>query len=79
MNLIKIKPIIHAWKAHKHDGFIAVASFVTTLFFSPHLEKGIIIGVLLSFGLFLYSTMSSHFVEVSRNEDGTMHNADYLS
>ena len=76
MNLIKIKPIIHAWKVHKHDGFIAVATFVTTLFFAPHLEKGIMIGVLLSLGLFLYRTMSPHFVEVSRHDDGTLRNAD---
>ena len=76
MNLIKINPIIHAWKVHKHDGFIAVATFVTTLFFAPHLEKGIMIGVLLSLGLFLYRTMSPHFVEVSRHDDGTLRNAD---
>ncbi len=76
MNLIKIKPIIHAWKVHKHDGFIAVATFITTLFFAPHLEKGIMIGVLLSLGLFLYRTMSPHFVEVSRHDDGTLRNAD---
>ncbi len=76
MNLIKIKPIIHAWKVYKHDGFIAVATFATTLFFAPHLEKGIMIGVLLSLGLFLYRTMSPHFVEVSRHDDGTLRNAD---
>ena len=79
MNLIKIKPIIHAWKVHKHDGFIAVAAFVTTLFFAPHLEKGIMIGVLLSLGLFLYRTMSPHFVEVSRHDDGTLRNADLFN
>jgi len=75
-NLIKIKPIIHAWKVHRHDGFVAVAVFVTTLFFAPHLEKGIIVGVLLSLGLFLYRTMSPHFVEVCRHEDGTLRDAD---
>ena len=79
INLIKIKPIIHAWKVHKHDGFIAVAAFVTTLFFAPHLEKGIMIGVLLSLGLFLYRTMSPHFVEVSRHDDGTLRNADLFN
>ncbi len=75
-NLIKVKPIIHAWKVHRHDGFVAVAVFFTTLFFAPHLEKGIIVGVLLSLGLFLYRTMSPHFVEVCRHEDGTLRDAD---
>lgn len=74
-NLIKIEPIKHAWKVHRHDGFIAIAVFITTLFFAPHLEKGIMIGVLLSLGLFLYRTMSPRLVEVCRHEDGTLRNA----
>lgn len=74
-NLIKIEPIKHAWKVHRHDGFVAIAVFLTTLFFAPHLEKGIMIGVLLSLGLFLYRTMTPRFVEVCRHEDGTLRNA----
>lgn len=74
-NLIKIEPIKHAWKVHRHDGMVAIVVFFTTLFFAPHLENGIMIGVLLSLGLFLYRTMSPHFVEVSRHEDGTLRNA----
>ncbi|KAG1707696.1 putative sulfate transporter 4.2 [Nymphon striatum] len=75
-NLIKIEPIKHAWKVHRHDGFVAVAVFFTTLFFAPHLEKGIMIGVLLSLGLFLYRTMTPRFIEVCRHEDGTLRNAE---
>jgi len=74
-NLIKIEPIKHAWKVHRHDGFVSIAVFFTTLFFAPHLEKGIMIGVLLSLGLFLYRTMTPRFVEVCRHEDGTLRNA----
>ncbi len=79
INLIKIEPIKHAWKVHRHDGFVAVAVFVTTLFFAPHLEKGIMIGVLLSLGLFLYRTMSPRFIEVSRHEDGTLRSAELFN
>jgi SulP family sulfate permease len=75
-NLIKVEPIIHAWKVHRHDGFVAVAVFFTTLFFAPHLEKGIMTGVLLSLGLFLYRTMSPRFVEVGRHEDGSLRSAE---
>lgn len=75
INLIKIEPIQHAWKVHRHDGVVAVVVFVVTLFFAPHLEKGIMIGVLLSLVLFLYRTMSPTFVEVARHEDGTLRNA----
>ncbi|MCU7808417.1 MAG: sodium-independent anion transporter, partial [Candidatus Thiodiazotropha sp. (ex Semelilucina semeliformis)] len=51
INLIKIEPIIHAWKAQPHDAIVAVVTFVLTLVFAPHLDKGIIVGVLLSLGL----------------------------
>jgi len=78
-NLIKIEPVVHAWKVHRHDGFVAVATFFTTLFFAPHLEKGIMTGVLLSLGLFLYRTMTPLFVEVGRHEDGSLRNAELFS
>ncbi len=78
-NLIKIEPIVHAWKVHRHDGFVAVAVFMTTLFFAPHLEKGIMTGVLLSLGLFLYRTMTPRFVEVGRHEDGSLRSAELFN
>lgn len=78
-NLIKIEPIVHAWKVHRHDGFVAVAVFFTTLFFAPHLEKGIMTGVLLSLGLFLYRTMTPRFVEVGRHEDGSLRSAELFN
>jgi SulP family sulfate permease len=72
INLIKIDPIIHAWKAQPHDAIVAVITFVLTLAFAPHLDKGIIIGVLLSLGLFLWRTMRPRFAQLSRYKDGTM-------
>ncbi|MCG7897235.1 MAG: solute carrier family 26 protein [Candidatus Thiodiazotropha lotti] len=72
INLIKIDPIIHAWKAQPHDAVVSVVTFVLTLAFAPHLDKGIIIGVLLSLGLFLWRTMRPRFAQLSRYKDGTM-------
>ncbi|MCK5813551.1 MAG: SulP family inorganic anion transporter [Cocleimonas sp.] len=76
VNLVKFEPIKHAWKVEPHDGIVAIVVFVVTLFFAPHLEMGIMAGVLLSLGLFLYRTMSPKFVEVARHDDGTLRNAD---
>jgi SulP family sulfate permease len=76
VNLIKITPIKHAWKVEPHDGVVAVVTFFATMLFAPHLDKGILIGVVLSLGLFLFRTMSPHLVEVARDEDGTMRDAD---
>ena len=72
INLIKFKPIVHAWKAQPHDGVVAVVTFVLTLVMAPHLDKGILVGVALSIGLFLYRTMRPRVAVLSRYEDGTM-------
>ena len=76
VNLVKIAPIKHAWKVEPHDGVVAVVTFFATLAFAPHLDKGILLGVVLSLGLFLYRTMSPNLVEVARDEDGTMRDAN---
>lgn len=76
INLVKIAPIKHAWKVEPHDGVVAVVTFFATMTFAPHLDKGILLGVVLSLGLFLYRTMSPHLVEVARDEDGTMRDAE---
>ncbi len=76
INLIKFAPIRHAWKVEPHDGVVAVVTFVMTLFFAPHLDQGVMVGVLLSLGLFLYRTMSPNFVEVARHSDGSMRDAE---
>jgi len=72
INLIKVEPIIHAYKAQKHDGIVAVITFVLTLMAAPHLDKGILIGVSLSLGLYMWRTMRPRFAELSRFADGTM-------
>ncbi|WML89350.1 SulP family inorganic anion transporter [Thiothrix lacustris] len=76
INLIKIAPVKHAWKVEPHDGVVAVVTFFATMVFAPHLDKGILLGVVLSLGLFLYRTMSPNLVEVARHEDGSMRDAE---
>lgn len=69
--LVKFEPIKHAWKAEKHDGIVAVVTFILTLLLAPHLDHGILIGVLLSMALFIYRTMRPRFASVGRFHDGT--------
>ena len=75
-NLVKLKPIIHTWKAQPHDGVVAVVTFVLTLILAPHLDKGIIIGVLLAIGLYMYRTMRPRVVVLARHPDGTLRDAE---
>ena len=72
INLIKFAPIKHAWKVEKHDAVVSVVAFVLTLLFAPHLENGIVIGVILSLGLFLFRTMEPRFTELSAHSGSTM-------
>ncbi|MGB5277541.1 MAG: SulP family inorganic anion transporter, partial [Gammaproteobacteria bacterium] len=38
INLVKIEPIIYAWRVQPHDGIVAIVTFVLTLIVAPHLE-----------------------------------------
>ena len=48
IGLINVSGFIHAWEAQWYDGVISIITFVGTLAFAPHLDKGIMIGVVLS-------------------------------
>lgn len=76
INLVKIRPIIDAWKVQPHDGIVAVVTFLLTLIVAPHLETGIVVGVILSLGLFLFRTMRPRISVLSRDLDGTLRDAD---
>jgi len=79
VGLINIKGIIHAFHAQKYDGIIAVITFIITLAFAPHLDKGIMIGVALSLGHYLYRHMKPRVVVLSKNVDNVYRDADLLN
>ncbi len=69
IGLINISGFIHAWEAKWYDGAISIISFISTLAFAPHLDKGIMIGVVLSLMVFLYKSMRPSVVSLARAED----------
>ncbi len=76
INLVKIEPIIYAWRVQPHDGIVAAVTFILTLIVAPHLETGIVTGVLLSLGLFLFRSMRPRISILSRDPDGTLRDAE---
>jgi len=54
--LINLRAFWRIWQVQHLDGVIAIVTFVLTLFFAPHLELAIIVGIILSMGLYLYRT-----------------------
>ena len=69
IGLINVSGFVHAWKAQWYDGAISIISFIATLAFAPHLDRGIMVGVVLSLGVFLYKSMRPTVASLSRRED----------
>jgi len=73
--LINVRGFVHAAKAQWYDGVISVITFVCTLGFAPHLDKGIFIGVGLSLMVFLYKSMRPKVVDLSLGLDMALHDS----
>jgi len=65
----------HTWRASRFDGSAALVTFVATLAFAPHLDKGIMIGAALAILLHMYHTMSPRVAILGRFKDGTLRDA----
>ena len=76
IGLLNVKNFVHAFHTQKYDGTIAIVTFITTLIFAPHLDRGIIIGVLLSLGHLIYRRIEPRVALLSLHWDGTFRNAE---
>jgi SulP family sulfate permease len=76
IGLINIHGFVHAWEAQWYDGLISVITFVCTLAFAPHLDRGIMVGVVLSLGVFLYKSMRPKVVSLARLDDQSLRCTD---
>ena len=72
IGLINVSGFIHAWKAQWYDGLISILSFVCTLWYAPHLDKGIMLGVVLCLMVFLYKNMRPVVTSLSRDQTKTL-------
>ncbi|MFH1343714.1 MAG: SulP family inorganic anion transporter, partial [Pseudomonadota bacterium] len=75
IGLLNVSGFIHAWEAQKYDGAISVICFVSTLYFAPDLDRGVLIGVVLSLGLYLFRTMQPQIATLSRTPEGQYRDA----
>ncbi|PID72692.1 MAG: sodium-independent anion transporter [Desulfobulbus propionicus] len=77
IGLVNTKGFVHAWHAQKHDGIISVITFVVTLAYAPHLDKGIMVGVALSMGVFLYRSMRPVVAKLSMYKDASLQSMEH--
>jgi MFS superfamily sulfate permease-like transporter len=75
IGLVNVSGFVHAWHAQWYDGAISIVTFVSTLAFAPHLDRGIMVGVVLSLGVFLYKSMRPTVLSLSRYGDDTLRSA----
>ncbi len=75
VGLVNVQGFIHAWRAQPHDGVISVITFIATLAFAPHLDRGILIGIALSLLVFLYKSMRPRVISLSLSPDKRLHDA----
>lgn len=60
--LINVRSLLHAWQTKRHDGIVAMVTFLLTLALAPDLEMGILIGMLLSLVLLLFRIMKPRII-----------------
>ena len=77
MGLVSVSSFVHAWKTHRVDGAIQIISFISTLIFAPHLHKGILIGVGLSLGVYIYRSMRPRVAHLALHPDGSYRDAEH--
>jgi len=76
IRLIRLKPIKHEWNVQPHDAIVSVITFFLTILMAPHLDKGMLIGVMLSLGLYVWRTRRPHMAALSRHQDDTLRDAE---
>ena len=71
-SLIRIKPLVQAWRIDRVGALIGVTTFLATLVMAPAIANGILLGVSLTVLHFLIRTMRPRADIVARKPDGTL-------
>jgi MFS superfamily sulfate permease-like transporter len=70
--LIRIEPLIQAWKVDRTSAVIGVVTFVATMVLAPNLAGGILLGIVLTILWYLIRTMQPRAELVGRKPDGSL-------
>ena len=70
--LIRISPLVNAWKVDRSGAIIGIITFIATLAMAPAIANGILLGIGLTILYCLIKTMKPRAEVVSRKADGTL-------
>ncbi|MDX5332652.1 MAG: STAS domain-containing protein [Gammaproteobacteria bacterium] len=71
-SLIRISPLVNAWKFDRIGALIGIITFLATLLMAPSIANGILLGVVLTVLYHLVRIMKPRTEIVSRKDDGTL-------
>ena len=71
-SLIRIKPLVQAWRADRIGAVIGIITFFATLIMAPAIANGIVLGIILTVLVFLINTMKPRADIVARKPNGTL-------
>ena len=74
--LVRIAPLVQAWKFNRPDAVIGIATFVATVAMAPALANGILLGVGLTVALYLFRNMRPRAEILGRHPDGVLGGID---
>lgn len=71
-SLIRVRPLLRAWKVDRIGASIGGLTFVATFLMAPAIANGILLGIALTILHFLIRTMRPRAEIISRKADGTL-------
>lgn len=73
VGLINFDKMFAIWKVNRNEGIIALVTFVSILFFAPHLDKGIMLGIIIATGYYIYTRTRPRIVQLSADTQDILH------
>jgi MFS superfamily sulfate permease-like transporter len=70
--LIRVAPLVHAWKVDRASSVIGILTFFATLIMAPAIANGILLGIALTVLVLLIKSMRPRAEIVGRKPDGTL-------
>lgn len=72
LGLLKPREFTRVWRVARAEAVIAALTFAVTLLAAPQLYWGVLTGVVLSLGHFLYTRLHPRIIEVGLHPDGSL-------
>jgi len=70
--LIRVKPLVHAWRVERGDAVIGLVTFAATLAMAPAIANGILVGIVLTVLAYLVKIMKPRAEILGRRPDGVL-------